>query len=219
MADDCIHGHSFWPGATIFPTQLAMACTWDPDLLERGARATAVEVCGDRAALDLLTRAVHRPRPAVGPRRRNLRRRPAPDRRTRRRDDPRLPGRRARPTRTAVLATAKHFAGYSETQGGRDASEADLSPRKLRSWFLPPFERAVDAGCRTFMLGYQAIDGVPITANKWLLNDVLKGEWGFTGTLVTDWDNVGRMVWEQTGLRRRRRSRRRSPSKPATTSS
>jgi beta-glucosidase len=98
---------------------------------------------------------------------------------------------------TAILACAKHFVGYSETQGGRDASEADLSPRKLRSWFLPPFERAAREGCRTFMLGYQAIDGVPITANEWLLNDVLKREWGFTGTLVTDWDNVGRMVWEQ----------------------
>ncbi len=47
------------------------------------------------------------------------------------------------------------------------------------------------------MLGYQAMDGVPITANRWLLNDVLKAEWGFTGTLVTDWDDVGRMVWEQ----------------------
>ena len=98
---------------------------------------------------------------------------------------------------TAILATAKHFAGYSETQGGRDASEADLSPRKLRSWFLPPFERVAREGCRTFMLGYQSIDGVPITANDWLLNDVLRGEWGYTGTLVTDWDNVGRMVWEQ----------------------
>src|SRR5665647_3920271 len=98
---------------------------------------------------------------------------------------------------TAILATAKHFAGYSETQGGRDASEADISRRKLRSWFLPPFERAAREGCRTFMLGYQAMDGVPITANTWLLNDVLRDEWGFTGTLVTDWDNVGRMVWEQ----------------------
>ncbi len=110
---------------------------------------------------------------------------------------------------TAVLACAKHFAGYSETQGGRDASESDISPRKLRSWFLPPFERVARAGCRTFMLGYQAMDGVPITANRWLLNDVLKGEWGFTGMLVTDWDDVGRMVWEQkvcadytAGLRR-----------------
>ena len=96
-----------------------------------------------------------------------------------------------------MLACAKHFAGYSETQGGRDASESDISPRKLRSWFLPPFEQAAREGARTFMLGYQSIDGVPITANQWLINDVLKGEWGFTGTLVTDWDNVGRMVWEQ----------------------
>ncbi|HWJ84603.1 MAG TPA: glycoside hydrolase family 3 C-terminal domain-containing protein, partial [Cellulomonas sp.] len=76
-------------------------------------------------------------------------------------------------------------------------SEADISRRKLRSWFLPPFERVAREGCRTFMLGYQSMDGVPITVNNWLLNDVLRGEWGYTGTLVTDWDNVGRMVWEQ----------------------
>jgi beta-glucosidase len=98
---------------------------------------------------------------------------------------------------TAILATAKHFAGYSETQGGRDASEADLSRRKLRSWFLPPFERVAREGCATFMLGYQTTDGVPITVNSWLLDEVLRGEWGYQGTLVTDWDNVGRMVWEQ----------------------
>jgi hypothetical protein len=73
----------------------------------------------------------------------------------------------------AVLARAKHLVGYSETQGGRDASEADLTPRKLRAWFLPPFERAARAGCRTFMLGYQSIDGTPITANEWLLSDVI----------------------------------------------
>lgn len=97
---------------------------------------------------------------------------------------------------TSVLATAKHFAGYSETQGGRDASEADLTPRKLRSWFLPPFERVAREGCGTFMLGYQAVDGVPVTVNPWLLDGVLRGEWGYTGALVTDWDNVGRMVWE-----------------------
>ncbi len=98
---------------------------------------------------------------------------------------------------TAILACAKHFAGYSETQGGRDASEADISRRKLRSWFLPPFERVAREGCRTFMLGYQTMDGVPITVNGWLLDEVLRGEWGYGGMLVTDWDNVGRMVWEQ----------------------
>ena len=173
-----------------------MACSWDADLVERMARATAVEVSAtglhwtfspvlciardlrwgrvgetfgeDPFLIGELGAAMVRGYQGPGL------------------DDP-----------TAVLACAKHFAGYSETQGGRDASEADISPRKLRSWFLPPFERVARAGCRTFMLGYQAMDGVPITANRWLLNDVLKGEWGFTGMLVTDWDDVGRMVWEQ----------------------
>ena len=196
MADDCIHGHSFWPGATIFPTQLAMAATWDPELLERGARAAALEIASTGLhwtfspvlciARDLRWGRVGE---TFG-------------------EDPVLIGELGAAMirgyqgdgsgdRTSVMATAKHFAGYSETQGGRDASEADLSQRKLRAWFLPPFQRAVEAGCKTFMLGYQAIDGVPITANRWLLNDVLKGEWGFRGTLITDWDNVGRMVWEQ----------------------
>jgi beta-glucosidase len=195
-ADDCIHGHSFWPGATIFPTQLAMAATWDPALVERAARVTAVEVAATGVhwtfspvlciARDLRWGRVDE---TFG-------------------EDPFLIGELgAAMVRgyqggglgdpTAILATAKHFAGYSETQGGRDASEADISRRKLRSWFLPPFERVVRDGCRTVMLGYQSMDGVPITANRWLLDDVLKGEWGFTGTLVTDWDNVGRMVWEQ----------------------
>lgn len=99
--------------------------------------------------------------------------------------------------KNSILATAKHFAGYSETQGGRDASEADLSHRKLASWFLPPFERVAREGIATFMLGYESIEGVPITVNKWLLNDVLRDQWGYKGTLITDWANVSRLVWEQ----------------------
>lgn len=196
VAEDCIHGHSFWPGATIYPTQLGMAASWDAGLVERVARATAEEVAAtgihwtfspvlciardlrwgridesfgeDPFLIGELASAMVRGYQGEGL------------------DDP-----------TAILATAKHFAGYSETQGGRDASEADISRRKLRSWFLPPFERVAREGCRVFMLGYQTMDGVPITVNDWLLTDVLRGEWGYTGTLVTDWDNVGRMVWEQ----------------------
>ncbi|WP_263730416.1 glycoside hydrolase family 3 N-terminal domain-containing protein [Cellulomonas sp. SG140] len=196
VAEDCIHGHSFFEGATIFPTQLGMAATWDPELLERAARVTAVEVAATGIhwtfspvlciARDLRWGRVDE---TFG-------------------EDPFLIGELASAMvrgyqgdgltdPTAILATAKHFAGYSETQGGRDASEADISRRKLRSWFLPPFERVAREGCRTFMLGYQSTDGVPITVNHWLLNEVLRGEWGYTGTLVTDWDNVGRMVWEQ----------------------
>lgn len=196
VGEDCIHGHSFWPGATIYPTQLGMAATWNAELVEKVARATAVEVAAtgihwtfspvlciardlrwgridetfgeDPFLIGELASAMVRGYQGEGL------------------DDP-----------TAILATAKHFAGYSETQGGRDASEADISRRKLRSWFLPPFERVAREGCRTFMLGYQTTDGVPITVNDWLLSDVLRGEWGYTGTLITDWDNVGRMVWEQ----------------------
>ncbi len=196
VGEDCIHGHSFHLGATIFPTQLAMAASWDAGLLERVARATAVEVAATGVhwtfspvlciARDLRWGRVGE---TFG-------------------EDPFLIGELASAMvrgyqgdgltdPTAILATAKHFAGYSETQGGRDASEADISPRKLRSWFLPPFERVAREGCASFMLGYQSIDGVPITVNEWLLNDVLRDEWGYEGTLITDWDNVGRMVWEQ----------------------
>ncbi|MFI8002652.1 glycoside hydrolase family 3 N-terminal domain-containing protein [Streptomyces sp. NPDC086010] len=196
VAEDCIHGHSFWEGATIYPTQLGLAATWDPALVERVARATAVEVAATGvhwtfSPVLCITRDLRwgRVSETFG-------------------EDPFLIGELASAMvrgyqgeglddPTAVLACAKHFAGYSETQGGRDASEADISRRKLRSWFLPPFERVAREGCRTFMLGYQSMDGVPITVNDWLLNEVLRGEWGYTGTLVTDWDNVGRMVWEQ----------------------
>ncbi|MEI3867342.1 glycoside hydrolase family 3 N-terminal domain-containing protein [Microbacterium sp. CCNWLW134] len=196
VGEDCIHGHSFFEGATIFPTQLGMAASWDTELVERIARATAEEVSATGVhwtfspvlciARDLRWGRVGE---TFG-------------------EDPFLIGELASAMvrgyqgegladETAILATAKHFAGYSETQGGRDASEADISRRKLRSWFLPPFERVAKEGCRTFMLGYQSTDGVPITINDWLLSDVLRGEWGYTGTLITDWDNVGRMVWEQ----------------------
>ncbi|WP_030346145.1 glycoside hydrolase family 3 N-terminal domain-containing protein [Streptomyces californicus] len=196
VAEDCIHGHSFWEGATIYPTQLGMAATWDPELVERIARATAVEAAATGvhwtfSPVLCVTRDLRwgRVSETFG-------------------EDPHLIGELASAMvrgyqgdgladPTAILACAKHFAGYSETQGGRDASEADISRRKLRSWFLPPFERVAREGCRTFMLGYQSMDGVPITVNDWLLNEVLRGEWGYTGTLVTDWDNVGRMVWEQ----------------------
>ncbi len=196
IAEDCIHGHSFFEGATIFPTQLGMAASWNPELVERAARITAVEVAATGIhwtfspvlciARDLRWGRVSE---TFG-------------------EDPFLIGELASAMvkgyqghgltdPTAILATAKHFAGYSETQGGRDATEADISRRKLTAWFLPPFERVAREGCATFMLGYQSMDGTPITVNDWLLTDVLRGEWGYTGTLVTDWDNVGRMVWEQ----------------------
>lgn len=200
IGDDCIHGYSFWPGATIFPSQLGMAASWDPAAVQAVGRATAEEVSAT---------GVHwtfSPVLCI-----------ARDTRWGRVDetfgeDPTLIGDMASAiikgyqggakageplAHDAILACAKHFAGYSETQGGRDASEADLSHRKLESWFLPPFERVAKEGCGTFMLGYESIDGIPVTFNHWLLSDKLRGDWNYQGTLITDWDNVGRAVWEQ----------------------
>jgi beta-glucosidase len=196
IGEDGIHGHSFWKGATIFPTQLALAASWNPELIEQVGRVTAEEMTPTGihwtfSPVLCLTRDLRwgRTGETFG-------------------EDPYLIGElgaalirgyqgKGLDDPTAVLATAKHYAGYSETQGGRDASEADLSRRKLRSYFLPPFERAACVGVMTFMTGYQSMDGVPSTANRWLLTEVLKNEWGFRGVLVTDWDNVGRLVREQ----------------------
>ncbi|PFG21034.1 glycoside hydrolase family 3 N-terminal domain-containing protein [Serinibacter salmoneus] len=193
IGEDCIHGHSFFTGATIFPTQLAMAASFDPALVEAVARATAVEVAPTGvhwtfSPVLCIARDTRwgRVSETFG-------------------EDPYLIGELASAMvrgyqgegledPTAILATAKHFAAYSETQGGRDASEADVSRRKMLSWYTPPFERVAREGCATFMLGYQAIDGVPITINDWLLNETLRGAWGYTGMLVTDWDNVGQLV-------------------------
>lgn len=196
IGEDAIHGHSFWPGATIFPTQLALACSWSPELLERVGQVTAAEV---------IPTGIHWTFSPVLCLARDLRWGRTGETFG---EDPYLIGELAAALirgyqgqglddPAAILATAKHFAGYSETQGGRDASEADLSRRKLRSYFLPPFERAVRAGAMTFMTGYQSIEGVPSTCNRWLLTEVLKDEWGFQGVVVTDWNNVGRLVIEQ----------------------
>ncbi|HTN92363.1 MAG TPA: glycoside hydrolase family 3 N-terminal domain-containing protein, partial [Sorangium sp.] len=196
MADDGIHGHSFWAGATIFPTQLGMACSWEPGLLEKVARVTAAEMRATGlkwtfSPVLCLTRDLRwgRVGETFG-------------------EDPYLIGELAcamvkgyqgkgLDDPDAVLATAKHYAGYSETLGGRDASEANISRRYLRSYFLPPFERAAQSGCMAFMTGYQSMDGIPATANRWLLTEVLKEEWGFQGIVVTDWNNVGNLVLDQ----------------------
>lgn len=196
VGEDAIHGHSFWKGATIFPTQLALACSWNPALLEQEGRVTAEEV---------VTTGIHWTFSPVLCLTRDLRWGRTGETFG---EDPYLIGEFAAAMirgyqgkglddPTAILATAKHYAGYSETQGGRDATEADISRRKLRSYFLPPFERAVQAGVMTFMTGYQSMEGVPSTCNRWLLTEVLKEEWGFKGVVVTDWDNVGSLVKQQ----------------------
>ncbi len=190
---DAIHGHAFWPGATVFPTQLALSNSWEPDLVEEVGRITALEaaltgchwtfspVCGtvrdlrwgrvdetfgeDPYLIGVLAAALVRGYQG---------------------DEPADPER--------IRACAKHYAGYCATRGGRDAAEADITRRLLLSTFLPPFRAACEAGCDTYMTAYQAIDGVPCTANRWLMTEVLREEWGFDGFVVTDWDNCGHMI-------------------------
>jgi beta-glucosidase len=193
---DAIHGHAFWPQATVYPSQLAQASSWNPALVEEVGRITAVETA--------LTGIHWTFSPVLGT---------ARDIRWGRigetyGEDPTLvgimgqalirgyQGEDLRDPHT-ILACAKHYAGYPGSQGGRDSYEAELTRRSLRSLYLKPFHQAVKAGCATFMTGYQTIDGVPCTLNRWLLVDVLKDEWGFEGFLVTDWDNIGRMHREQ----------------------
>ena len=191
---DAIHGHSFLAGATIFPTQLALACAWNADLARQVGRITAREMS---------TTGLHWTFAPVLCLARDLRWGRIDETFG---EDSMLIGDLAAamiegfqgdgPTdRRGVLACAKHFAGYSETHGGRDSSEADLSVRKLRSYFLPPFRRATHAA--TYMVGYQAIEGVPCTASRWLLTEVLRDEWGFEGFTVTDWNNVGSLIDKQ----------------------
>jgi beta-glucosidase len=202
---DAIHGHAFWPTATVFPTQLGLSCTWNPELVWEIGRITAREASatGSRWTFS----------PVLGT---------ARDLRWGRIDetfgeDPYLigvlggalirgyqgddlsdpnPGRHLGDPHT-ILACAKHYAGYPGTRGGRDAAEADITRRNMLSLYLRPFRDAAEAGCATFMTAYQAIDGLPCTADRWLLWDVLKEQWGVEGFVVTDWNNVGRMHEEQ----------------------
>lgn len=187
---DAVHGHAFQSGATVFPSPLGLSSCWNSELLTQVAEITAKEV--------VLT-GLHwtfSPLLCIGR-----------DTRWGRIDetfgeDPYLIGVLASAMIRgyqgkslgdpySILACGKHFVAYGETLGGRDSAEAEVSVRKLRHLFLPPFRAAAEAGCATFMAGYNAIDGVPCSANPWLLRKVLKEEWGFSGMVVSDWNNTG----------------------------
>lgn len=89
-----------------------------------------------------------------------------------------------------VLASVKHFAGYGAVEGGRDYDSVDLSDELLHNVYLRPYKAGVDAGAATVMAAYTDLNGVPATGNKWLLDDVLRSDWGFKGFVVSDWNSV-----------------------------
>ncbi|MBU4444559.1 beta-glucosidase BglX [bacterium] len=93
-----------------------------------------------------------------------------------------------------LLACAKHYVGYGAAEGGRDYNTVDVSERTLREIYLPPFKAAVDAGVGTLMSAFNEIGGVPTSANQFTLRTILKGEWGFNGFVVSDWNSIGELV-------------------------
>ncbi|MCE5189965.1 MAG: glycoside hydrolase family 3 C-terminal domain-containing protein [Eubacteriales bacterium] len=193
---DAIHGHALNDRATIFPSQLSGACSWNPSLIEEMGRVTAREVATDGLHWTFS------PVLCLGR-----------DTRWGRIDetfgeDPFLAGelgaaiiRGYQGDRLdddeSIAACAKHYIGYGEAVGGRDACDTEMTFRKMREVFLPPFRRAVDAGVATVMTAYGSIDGTPFTASEKSLKSILKEELGFDGFVVTDWDNVNSLVSRQ----------------------
>ncbi|MCW3167121.1 beta-glucosidase BglX [Chryseobacterium sp. 09-1422] len=94
----------------------------------------------------------------------------------------------------AIMACAKHFAAYGAAVGGRDYNSVDMSLRQLHETYLPPFKAAAEAGVATFMNSFNDINGIPATANKYILRDILKGQWNYKGFVVSDWGSIGEMV-------------------------
>ncbi len=180
---DAIHGHSLLKEATIYPSQLAMACSFNEDLIEQMGYATAKEVCAD--GLDWMFSPVL----CLG---RDLRWGRVDETFG---EDAYLASRlgyaivKGYQTDNLVAACAKHYLGYGEATGGRDSYDTEITERKAREIFLQPFKAAVDAGCMTVMTAYGSIDGTPLTQSHRYLTEILKEEYGFDGFVVTDWDN------------------------------
>lgn len=193
---DVIHGFH-----TVFPIPLGLAATFDPDLVEEGARVAAVEATsqGVRWTFSPMLDIARDPRwgrIAEGSG-----------------EDTFLDTRMAEAMvygyqgrtadSTSMAACIKHFVGYGAAEGGRDYNSTYLTERQLRNVYLPPFEAAVKAGAMTLMTSFNDNDGVPSTGNTFVVKDVLRGEWGFDGLVVTDWDSMGEMIDHGFGVDRK----------------
>ena len=185
---DVIHGHR-----TIFPVPLAEAATFDPHLWELTAREAARETAADGLAMTFapmldVSRDLRWGRTVEGPG-----------------EDPWIAELMARAKvrgfqgadlaqAESVAATAKHFCAYGPVMGGRDYASVDISERTLREVHLPGFAAAVDAGVAAIMPAFTELGGIPMTAHKALLRDYLRGELGFDGVLVSDYNAIRELI-------------------------
>ncbi|MDX1481576.1 MAG: glycoside hydrolase family 3 N-terminal domain-containing protein [Woeseiaceae bacterium] len=185
---DVIHGFR-----TILPIPLGQAATWNPAVVEEGARVAALEAATvginwTFAPMIDVTRDPRWGRIAESPG-----------------EDPFLASRMAEAmvrgfegkdltAPGSIAACAKHFAGYGAVEAGRDYATTNIPENELRNVYLPPFKAAVNAGVSTLMASFSDLNGVPATANEFLMRRVLREEWGFGGFVVSDWQSVDQLA-------------------------
>ena len=185
---DVIHGHR-----TVFPIPLGLAASFDESMAEDAARIAAEEATLEGVAWTFAPMMDISEEPRWGRVAESLGEQPV------------LAGRLAAgmvrgfqgddvADRRRLAACAKHFVGYGLSTGGRDYNTVTVGENTLRNLHLRPFKAAVEAGVSTVMAAFNDVDGTPMHAHRRLLRDVLKGEWGFDGVVVADWNGVGQLV-------------------------
>jgi beta-glucosidase len=185
---DVIHGYQ-----TTFPIPLALAASFDLDLIEQSARIAAIEasadgICWTFSPMVDITRDPRWGRIAEGAG-----------------EDPYLGSRIAEAyvlgyqgndlsLNNTIMACVKHYALYGGAEGGRDYNTTDMSRLRMYNEYLPPYHAAVKAGVGSVMSSFNEVDGIPATGNRWLMTDVLRDQWGFQGFVVTDYTAINEMI-------------------------
>lgn len=185
---DVIHGYE-----TVFPIPLAMSCSWDMDAIRNSARVAAQESSADGICWTFspMVDISHEPRwgrmsEGNG-------------------EDPYLGSRIAEAmvrgyqgdnlqANNTIMACVKHFALYGAPEGGREYNTVDMSHLRMYNDYFPPYKAAIEAGAGSVMTSFNVVDGIPATGNKWLLDDVLRHQWGFNGFVVTDFTAIAEMT-------------------------
>lgn len=185
---DVIHGHR-----TIFPISLGLAASWDTSLIRRTARAAAEEATADGLnwAFSPMVDISRDPRwgrvsEGAG-------------------EDPFLGSQIAKAMimgyqmddlskNNTLLACVKHFALYGAAEGGRDYNTVDMSRNRMFNDYFPPYKAAIEAGVGSVMTSFNDVEGVPASGNKWLMEELLRNQWGFNGLIVTDYTAINEMI-------------------------